>query len=208
MIQTSALKHTYKDSHAIQWPDLKIGSNEQWLLLGQSGTGKTTLLHLLAGILSAKEGVIRMAGQELNGLGQAKLDHYRGKNVGMIFQKHLFVGGVRMLDNLLLAQSLPGLKKDKSYIKKLALAFELERLINKKPNELSQGELQRFSVMRSLVNKPSVLLADEPTSSLDDENCHRFVKLLRKACHDYHLTMLIATHDARLKQEFTNIIQL
>ena len=126
----------------------------------------------------------------------------------MIFQKHFFIDALTMEENLLLAQSLPGNLPDRSFTAALMEELNISSLSSRCPSTLSQGELQRFSVARALVNKPAVILADEPTSSLDDHNCIRFVRLLQDAAGKHGTTLLIATHDQRLSNEFSNVIDL
>lgn len=208
MIKTKNVKFKYKGGNEMDFPDLNVSSGEQMAVIGDSGSGKTTLLHLLAGILSPSVGEILVDEINLCNLKQNELDVFRGKNFGFIFQKHLFIEDISMYKNLLMAQTLAGGRKDYDYISQLTEQLEIARLANKYPSELSQGELQRFSVARSLVNKPLALFADEPTSSLDDNNCTRFVTLLQKVSSEHKLTLLIATHDSRIKKQFGNILYL
>lgn len=126
----------------------------------------------------------------------------------MIFQKHLFVQSLTMLQNVGLPKSFSGKSSDKNRIFQLMNDLGITPLADKKPFELSQGELQRFSVARALVNKPKVVIADEPTSSLDDKNCERFIELIKKNCDQHGATLLIATHDARIESHFNQIIRL
>ncbi len=208
MIKTKNLKFKYKRGSEMDFPDLEMASGEQMAMIGDSGSGKTTLLHLLAGILSPSSGEIVVDNTNICKLKQNKLDEFRGKNFGFIFQKHLFIEDISMNKNLLIAQTLAGGAKDPDYVSQLTEQLEIAKLLNKYPSELSQGELQRFSVARSLVNNPLALFADEPTSSLDDNNCTRFITLLQKVSSEHKLTLLIATHDSRIKKQFGNILYL
>lgn len=208
MLETSKLSFRYQKGKYFEFPDISLKIGEHAVILGNSGSGKTTFLHLLAGILKAESGNVFVNGKDIQLSGSTETDIFRGQNMGLIFQKHFFIGAITMMENLLLAQTLPGLKSDKSYIESILEELEIGNLNHKYPTELSQGELQRFSLARALANKPLVVLADEPTSSLDDENCNRFVTLLLNASAKHKTSLLIATHDARLKVHFDKIIQL
>lgn len=208
MLHTRNLVFQYSQEKVFNFPDIHAGKGEQWLLSGNSGSGKTTLLHLIAGILKSDSGEVMVNGTDIQRKGFRHIDQFRGKNMGIIFQKHFFAGSLNMADNLLMAQKLPGLPVNKDRINGLMEELKVLHLQAKKPLELSQGELQRFSIARALVNQPVLLLADEPTSSLDDENCKRFTALIREVSVKHDTTLLIATHDSRLRREFENIIQL
>lgn len=208
MLHTRNLVFQYSPEKAFTFPDIHARRGEQWLLSGNSGSGKTTLLHLVAGILKSHSGEVLVNGTDIQKKGFKGIDSFRGKYMGIIFQKHFFVDALNMTSNLMLAQKLPGLQVDKTRIHGLMEELQVTHLRNKIPRQLSQGELQRFSIVRALVNQPVLLLADEPTSSLDDENCLRFTELIKKVSEKHDTTLLIATHDGRLRQEFENIIQL
>jgi ABC-type lipoprotein export system ATPase subunit len=208
MLQTNQLAFKYPGGQTLSFPDIRIGKTENLLITGNSGSGKTTLLHLLTGILMPTSGKVEINKAELTHFSQDKMDAFRGEYLGLIFQTNLFVGSLNMLDNLLLAQTLPGLPKDRTRIETLAEELMVAHLLKKRPHQLSQGEQQRFSVARALANRPLILFADEPTSSLDDENCDRFITLMKSTGQKHNLAMAIATHDARLKNHFSNILNL
>ncbi len=208
MLQINNLQFSYNKGTVFRFPGLLFSKGEQVVLTGNSGSGKTTLLHLVAGILKADSGTVFLNGTDIQQLSQPGRDRFRGKNIGLIFQKHFFIQSVSMKDNLMLAQNLPGLDVDKKFIYSLLDELEIAHLAQKSPSELSQGELQRFSLARSLVNRPMLLLADEPTSSLDDQNCERFVSLITTASLKHETILLVATHDTRLKKHFDKVVQL
>ncbi len=190
------------------FPDFKLVKGENLLLSGNSGSGKTTLLHLLSGVLTPMSGSVTIENTDTSGLKAHEMDKFRGEKIGMIFQENYFIESLSVLNNLLYISTLCGMQPDKDYIEKLLDELAIANLAAKKPGQLSRGELQRFSIARALVNKPVVLLADEPTSSLDTENCSRFMELINKVCDLYNLSLIVATHDDRLKTEFTNCITL
>ncbi|MCA1744430.1 MAG: ATP-binding cassette domain-containing protein [Bacteroidales bacterium] len=207
-IQTESVSFLYPGGAVLSFPDLRFNENESWLLTGNSGSGKTTLLHLLAGVLMPASGHIRIAGTLINALKPTQLDLFRAQNIGLVFQKNYFINALSLQKNLLYFGALSGRKTETGLLHQLLGDLGIAHLAHKKPDELSSGELQRFSIARAMVNKPGVLLADEPTSSLDDVNCSRFTDLIVGICQSYRVTLLVATHDARLKSGFVNTIHL
>ncbi|MGB0864799.1 MAG: ABC transporter ATP-binding protein [Saprospiraceae bacterium] len=208
MLKTSQLSYSYDKNNTIHFPDINCQKDEHWLLLGQSGTGKTTLLHLLGGLRKAQNGSITVTGQDLSQLPSSQLDAFRGKHIGIVFQQSHFVASLTVEENLLLAQYLAGVPQDKTRIKTLLSKLNLSHKLQSKPKALSQGEQQRVAIARALVNSPKVILADEPTSALDDENCKEVVELLESQAREQEAALLIVTHDQRLKDYFKNQIIL
>ena len=177
------------------------------MIIGSSGIGKTTLLHLLAGLLQSNSGSINLYGQDISKLTQHQIDKFRGQNIGIVFQKPHFVNSLTVKENLQLAQYL-GNKKDDSRIVDILSSLDILDKENKNPKKLSQGEKQRASIAMAIVNSPKLILADEPTSSLDDENCERVIKLLKKQASDFNAQLIVITHDNRLKKHFKKSIKL
>lgn len=208
MLKTNQLSYSYDKNTTIRFPDINCQKDEHWLLLGQSGTGKTTLLHLLGGLRKTQNGSVTVTGQDLANLSSSQLDAFRGKNIGIVFQQSHFVASLTVEENLLLTQYLAGVTQDKKRIKTLLSKLNLGHKLNSKPKELSQGEQQRVAIARALVNSPKVILADEPTSALDDENCKEVVELLEAQARQQQAALLIVTHDQRLKDYFKNQIIL
>lgn len=208
MLETQHLQFSYDGKKTLDFPDITSARGEQWLLLGQSGSGKTTLLHLLGGLLSPKKGSIKINDKDISILRGAALDHFRGQNIGIIFQTAHFVRALTVEENLLLAQELAGNKRDKSMVHNFLQKLNLSHKLKSRPDELSVGEAQRVNVARALINKPSVILADEPTSALDDRNAEEVIQLLETQAKEVNSTLLIVTHDGRLKNYFRNQIQL
>ena len=208
MLQTSELSYTYNGGTSIQFPDINCSKGEQCLLLGQSGSGKTTLLHLLGGLLSPKNGQVIVADTDLRKLSASALDKFRGKNIGIIFQKAHFVRSLTVEENLKLAQQLAGLSIDSNKIKELLARLNVGHKLTSKPDNLSVGEQQRVAIARALINQPAIILADEPTSALDDKNCDEVIQLLEEQTKEADATLLVVTHDGRLKDQFKNQIHL
>jgi ABC-type lipoprotein export system ATPase subunit len=208
MLQTKDLRFSYNNNQVLEFPNLNCQKGENWLLLGQSGSGKTTFLHLLGGLLSPQSGSIRIGETDMASLKKSALDHFRGQNIGIIFQTPHFVKALTVEENLILAQRLAGFKEDKSLIFNILQKLNLAHKLKSKPSELSVGEAQRVAIARALINKPAVILADEPTSALDDKNTDEVIQLLEKQAAEAGATLLIVTHDGRLKNYFKNQIQL
>jgi len=208
MLQTQDLVYTYDRNREIHFPDIHCQKNEHWLLLGQSGSGKTTLLHLLGGMLSVQKGSVKVANTELGKLSQAALDRFRGQKIGIIFQKAHFVNALTVEENLILAQKLAGLPIDKDRIAALLDHLNVNHKLKDKPRRLSIGEQQRVAIARALINRPAIILADEPTSALDDANCEEVINLIEREATEVGATLLVVTHDGRLKERFDKQISL
>ena len=207
MIRTKGLNFKYNDQASFSFPDINLGKDENLLIIGSSGIGKTTLLHLLAGLLESNSGTINLYGQDISKLTQHQIDKFRGQNIGIVFQKPHFVNSLTVKENLQLAQYL-GNKKDQNRIIDILSSLDILDKQNKKPKKLSQGEKQRASIAMAIVNSPKLILADEPTSSLDDENCDRVIKLLKKQASEFKAQLIVITHDNRLKKHFKKSIKL
>ena len=207
MISTKGLNFKYNEQASFSFPDINLGKDENLLIIGSSGIGKTTLLHLLAGLLESNSGAINLYGQDISKLTQHQIDKFRGQNIGIVFQKPHFVNSLTVKENLQLAQYL-GNKKDQNRIVDILSSLDILDKENKKPKKLSQGEKQRASIAMAIVNSPKLILADEPTSSLDDENCDRVIKLLKKQASEFKAQLIVITHDNRLKKHFKKSIKL
>lgn len=208
MLQTKALQYSYDGRNQLHFPDIDCKKGEHWLLLGQSGSGKTTLLHLLGGLLSPQEGVVNIDGTNIASLKGSALDRFRGQRVGIIFQKAHFVKSLTVEENMLLAQQLAGAPPSKPRIRELLERLNVGHKYRSKPDRLSAGEQQRVAIARALVNQPAIILADEPTSALDDVNCNEVIHLLEEQATAVAATLLVVTHDSRLKAAFHNQIHL
>ena len=207
MIKTKGLKFNYDNQVFFEFPDINLISGENLLIIGSSGIGKTTLLHLLAGLLKSESGSIELFGNEISLLSSHQLDRFRKNNIGIVFQRPHFVNSLTVKENLQLAQYIAK-KKDNNRIESILKNLNISDKANKKTNQLSQGEKQRASIALAIVNSPKLILADEPTSSLDDNNCTNVINLLQKQATEFGAQLVVITHDSRLKKHFKKSIEL
>ena len=207
MIKTKGVEFNYDNQVFFKFQDINLKSSENLLIIGSSGIGKTTLLHLLAGLLEPSSGSIKLFKKELSDLSSHQLDRFRKNNIGIVFQRPHFVNSLTVKENLQLAQYIAN-KKDNNRIENILKNLNIFDKSDKKTNQLSQGEKQRASIALAIVNSPKLILADEPTSSLDDINCDNVIKLLKKQATDFGAQLIVITHDSRLKKHFKNSIEL
>lgn len=208
MIKTKELTFSYQEKVNFNFPDIQIENGETLLITGGSGKGKTTLLHLLGGLLRPKSGVVSINETSIGTLSDKKLDQFRGKNIGLVLQQSHFVEAFSVLENITMASWLASGKKSEEKAKSLLKQLDLEDQTHKLTSQLSIGQQQRVSIARALINEPKLLLADEPTSSLDDENAFKVADLLSNLSKEYKTSLIIVTHDQRLKDRFPNQISL
>ena len=187
---------------------LGMGKGEHLLLLGPSGSGKTTLVNLLCGLLTPDAGSIRIAGEAIDDPRPAVRDDVRRRRIGIVFQTLRLVAAIDVTDNLLLARRLAGRSHDPARAAALLDTLGLAHRAHARPRELSQGEAQRAAIARALIAEPDLLVADEPTSALDDAHAARVGRLLIEQAEATGATLLVATHDARLKPVIGNSLVL
>lgn len=208
MISTKNLRFSYTKEQEFIFPDLYCEAGSTLLITGDSGKGKTTYLHILAGLLSPNAGEISIDNTDIVSLSEKEVDQFRGKHIGVVFQKSYFIAALTVLENLEMASWLATGKKHTKRAKKLLTQLGIENQAAKLPSQLSIGQQQRVSIARALMNEPKVLLADEPTSSLDDKNAENVIALLTSLSKEYKTALLIVTHDGRIKEKFINKITL
>ena len=202
------LKAGYGTKAVVSLASLQIEKGEHTLLLGPSGCGKTTLLNVVSGIASPLAGQVAINGTALEKLAVGDRDRFRGKHIGLVMQRLHLISALTISKNLRLAQKLADIEVNDSIIsaalEKLGVADKLERY----PRELSQGEAQRVAIARAVINRPALILADEPTSALDDANCLAAIDLLFDQAATYGATLIVATHDQRIRARFKRVVQL
>jgi len=188
-----------------------MAAGERTALTGPSGSGKSTLLHLIAGILRPTEGTIRMLGKTLERTGESELDRFRASHIGYVFQSFNLLPAFTALENVLVAMRF-GTSLSRSDRKGRAIELltkvGLGNRLHHRPSQLSQGEQQRVSIARALANRPSLVLADEPTASLDLANAMRVFELLTHACEEAGAALLLCTHDLELAGRMDRQVQM
>lgn len=204
MISLKGLSHSYKEQSAIVFKDWEVAVGAHWLVLGESGSGKSTLLNIVTGLLKPTQGDVIINDQNLYQLKGNDIDKFRARNIGLVFQKPHLLSSLTVLENLLITQSFAGLKQDKNRIEEVLAQLGISQKINDFPNKLSVGQLQRVAIARAVLNKPKIILADEPTSSLDDSSTEKVLDLLINQAAVEGASLIIATHDKRVKHRIEN----
>ncbi|MCS7036145.1 MAG: ATP-binding cassette domain-containing protein [Saprospiraceae bacterium] len=208
MLRTHHLRFAYDGGASFDFPDFRCEAGHGLLITGQSGKGKTTLLHLLAGLLTPNEGEIWVGDANLAALRGRALDRFRGQHIGLVFQQAHFIASLTLLENLIAASWFATGKKDRAKAQQLLERLDIGPYAHRKPHQLSAGQQQRAAIARALMNNPAVLLADEPTSSLDDENARTVAELLLQQAHQAGASLVVVSHDQRLKALFHQSIGL
>lgn len=208
MLKTQSLSFRYPNGPAFEFPDMKLESEKAILVLGKSGKGKTTLLHLLAGLLNPISGSVTVGNVNLASLSGRKRDEFRGQNIGLIFQEAQFVKSISVMQNLQLARTFSGLDTDVDFANQLLDELGIKDKGNSRPSQLSVGERQRAGIARALITRPKLVLADEPTSALDDDNCRSVAEILEKTVVGHGAALVVVTHDQRLKDRIKNSVEI
>ena len=188
--------------------DWRVERGEHWLVIGPSGSGKSTLLHLLAGFLTPAEGTAKVLGTELATLAPPARDRFRGGNMAIVFQRQHLVQALNVTQNLSLARRLAGLDPGLEVIRATLGRLGVDAFARTRPAALSVGEAQRVALARALVVEPKILLADEPTASLDDRNADTVAELLTQEAERLGSTLVMTTHDARVRERFAQRLVL
>lgn len=185
---------------------LRVENGTCTLLLGPSGSGKTTLLLAIAGLAQVLSGKVTIDDEDLTKLSAVARDRMRGLRIGLVFQDLHLIAGLSALDNVLLSPFAAGVAQDRKRALQLLSALGLAAKAGRSAERLSRGEAQRTAIARAMLLKPAVILADEPTASLDDPTCASVADLLDRAAKDTGAALVIATHDQRLKARFPNVV--
>lgn len=189
-------------------PPFTVAPGEHTLLLGPSGSGKTTLINVITGLITPTAGEVRIAGAVMSALPAAQRDQLRRRTIGVVFQTLRLISALSVRQNLALAQQLALGASDPAAIDALIAQVGLAHRADARPRELSQGEGQRAAIARALCARPALVVADEPTSALDDANAVAMSDLLLATAEATGATLLIATHDNRLKARFDRTLIL
>jgi putative ABC transport system ATP-binding protein len=213
ILQLRNLRKSYRDGsgsllEVIHLRQFELGTGDQTVLVGQSGSGKSTLLNLIAGILLPDGGEIVVNGVDPTKLSEAARDRFRAANIGYVFQSFNLLQGFTALENVLLGQMFGGGHGGADRAVELLKKVGLEHRLHHKPRALSVGEQQRVAIARALANAPPLVLADEPTGSLDTKNGAAVLGLLRQICGDGGHTLLLVTHDPQVMSSFEKVVRL
>lgn len=198
MISSAHLGFAYPYSPEISFPDLEVAQGQVVVLSGPSGCGKSTWLALVAGLMKPARGSLTVAGQAMGNMGRAETDAWRARTVGFLPQKLHLSAALTVQQNLALAQWAAQQAEDPARIADALNTLGVAALAHRKPSQLSGGQAQRVALARAVLLQPKVILADEPTASLDDEAAAAAVELLLQTSRRYHATLVIATHDSRV----------
>ena len=211
MIKLEKIKYSYPNSDFhLAIDSLQIESREKTAIIGPSGFGKTTMLNLLAGIILPSQGKISVKNNLVNQLSDTERRNYRIKEIGFVFQDFKLLEYLNVLDNILLPfrinRSLQLTKETRENAKVLAASINIEDKLSKHPSKLSHGERQRVAICRALLNKPSLILADEPTGNLDPANKAHIMDILFEYVNNYNSTLITVTHDHALLSGFDEVL--
>ncbi len=208
MLEIRGLRHEYAGRTVLSVPGWDVARGDASLVLGPSGSGKTTLLNVISGLATPTEGSVRVAGEEVTRLSPAARDAFRARKVGLVLQTLHLIGVVSVRENLRLAQRLAGAAVDDARIDAVLGSLGIASLAGARARDLSVGEAQRVAIARAVVNRPALILADEPTSALDDANCEKALALLLEQAGACGATLLVATHDNRIRGRFARRLEL
>jgi putative ABC transport system ATP-binding protein len=208
VFELKSLRHRYPGGRDIVFPDWALAQGEHAVLVGPSGSGKTTLLSIVGGMLTPAQGQAIVAGQDIAKLSAGALDRFRGQSIGLVPQRLHLIASLNVAENLQLAQYLAHLPQDAKRVHAVLDRLGLADLAHRRPHQLSGGQSQRVAIARAVVNAPKLLLADEPTANLDDAATVAVVDLLEREAQAVGATLLIASHDGRVKQRFSRHLAL
>jgi putative ABC transport system ATP-binding protein len=208
MLSIRDLRHEYGGRAVLTVPAWDVAQGEASLVLGPSGSGKSTLVSVISGLLKPTQGQVRVAGQDVPALAPAARDAFRANHIGLVLQTLHLIGVLSVRENLRLARRLAGLAPDEARIAAVLSSLGIESLSARSARDLSVGEAQRVAIGRAVVNAPKLILADEPTSALDDANCAKAIDLLTEQARACGATLIVATHDQRIRERFPTRLSL
>ena len=212
IINTQSVSKHYQISNqiisALENCTLSIAKGEQIAIMGRSGAGKSTLLHLLAGMDEPTSGSMDVCGTRIQELSPSKRAEFRLEHIGYVFQSYNLIPELTLQDNIRLPSLLLHNKVDTVFFTEIVQSLGLTERLTHFPNELSGGQQQRAAIARAIINKPELLLCDEPTGNLDSQTSNEVIDLLRNLASQYQLTLLIVTHDEEIAQKMQRIIRI
>lgn len=208
MLTITGLKAGYDGKPVVSLPDITLHEGQSLLLKGRSGSGKTTILYSLAGLAAPLSGIITLNEQNIYALSETERDRLRGQKIGIIFQTLQLVKSLTVIDNLLLAPCMTGSPQNQEKAHQILETLGIKSLATRQATALSQGQAQRVAIARAIINSPKIILADEPTSSLDDEACKQTIDLLFKLAREAGAILIVSSHDTRLPSSCDQTVTL
>jgi putative ABC transport system ATP-binding protein len=208
MVNASNLTYTYSSKVEFRYPDFRIAERDHLLVTGPSGSGKTTLLNLVAGFLPVQSGSLVINGTEMVGLSARKRDLVRKNNMGIVPQRPRAVQALTLMENMMLVSQLTGTEQTRQEASASLERLGIGKHADRKPEVLSVGEQQRLAIAMASAHRPPIILADEPTSSLDDANASIVVQLLVDQATQIGGALMVISHDQRLVEHFSNRLML
>lgn len=212
VIRTENLSKIYgkKDNRvvALDKVSLEVNKGEFVAIIGASGSGKSTLLHQIGGVDRPTEGKVFIDNEDIYGLNEGKLAVFRRRNIGFVFQSFNLIPVLSVEENIKMPALLDYRKVNEDYFRDLVKTIGIENRLNHLPSELSGGQMQRVAIARALINKPSIILADEPTGNLDSENSKEIMELFKYSVKKYNQTAIIITHDLSIAESADRIIKI
>ncbi|HEY1599181.1 MAG TPA: ABC transporter ATP-binding protein [Pirellulales bacterium] len=213
MLQVKDLKKSFPQPDGtrlpiLDIPEFSVAAGEQMALMGRSGCGKTTLLHIIAGISRPDSGLVQLGGCDIHRLSEHGRDRFRADNIGYVFQTFNLLPGFSALENVLLGMSFTGGRVDEPRARLLLSHVGLAHRLTHKPAMLSVGEQQRVAVARAMANRPKLLLADEPTANVDTRHQQQVIDLIRTSCTEENVALVLVTHTPEVSEQFARVDHL
>ena len=208
MLEIRGLRHEYGGRTVLSVPQWSVPQGETSLVIGPSGSGKSTLIGVIAGLITPTAGKVSVGGEEITAMGAVARDRLRARAIGVVPQTLHLIGVLSVRDNLRLARRLAALAADDAAIEACLASLGIAARARQKAADLSVGEAQRLAIARAVVKRPALILADEPTSALDDASCESALALLREQAAACGATLVIATHDQRIRAHFPQRLEL
>lgn len=209
ILKTENLTKVYNNQvKALNGVNISIERGEFVAVMGSSGSGKSTLLHILGGVDRPTSGTVYIDGEDISGLKEKDLALFRRRKIGLVYQFFNLIPNLSVKKNILLPILLDKKTPDQNYFDEIVSVLGLKEKLNSFPSELSGGQQQRVAIARSLIYRPSILLADEPTGNLDRKNSDEIIGLLKLSNKNYKQTIIMITHDERIALEADRIIKI
>lgn len=209
ILKTENLTKIYNDQvRALNGVSISIERGEFVAVMGSSGSGKSTLLHILGGVDRPTSGTVYIDGEDISALKEKDLALFRRRKIGLVYQFFNLIPNLSVKKNILLPILLDKKNPDQNYFDEIVSVLGLKEKLNSFPTELSGGQQQRVAIARSLIYRPSILLADEPTGNLDRKNSDEIIGLLKLSNKNYKQTIIMITHDERIALETDRIIKI